>query len=146
MTGIAKISKYDGSFKFLNKLNRMLGELYVRVRDAGIFPGLGTTHTTAAYGDHLHSGVYSVVDHLHTVYTEIYICPYNIAPLVPITIPGSRSYRVGSNKLLVFINGVLQQAGTSNDYREVGNTGDVATTVMFNYNLAQDSKITFIIL
>ncbi len=83
---------------------------------------------------------------ISTVYSEIYTCPYNIESLVPITIPGSKSYKVGSNKLLVFINGVLQQAGTSNDYREVGNTGDVATTVMFNYNIAQDSKITFIIL
>jgi len=83
---------------------------------------------------------------ISTVYTEIYVCPYNISPLVPITIPNARSYKVGSNKLLVFVNGLLQHVGTSNDYREVGSTGDTATTLMFNYNLALDSKLTFVIL
>ncbi|MFA6295418.1 MAG: hypothetical protein WC666_03265 [Candidatus Paceibacterota bacterium] len=75
------------------------------------------------------------------IYNETYVAVSNITAGTPIVIPNSKSYNMGSNKLLVFINGVLQRSGATYDYQEAS-----TTTVTFNYNLFTNAKITFYIL
>lgn len=75
------------------------------------------------------------------IYTETYVTVSNVANGTPIVIPNSKSYIMGSKKLLVFVNGILQLEGASNDYLEA-----TTTTVTFNYDLYTGAKITFYIL
>lgn len=55
-------------------------------------------------------------------------------------VPNGRTYLTGNNRLQVFINGVLQTIGQSNDYIEANNTGIKPT-----YALASGTTINFII-
>jgi len=81
-----------------------------------------------------------------TIYRETYIVGNGgLAAGTPITIPNSRSYEFGTNKLQVFVNGILQEKDTNsgandNDYWEAS-----STSVDFTYALRQNSKVTFII-
>jgi hypothetical protein len=62
-----------------------------------------------------------------------------LASLTSITIPNGASYGVGSDRMLVFRDGMLQEKGL--DYNEA-----TTTTVQFLYDLAQNCRITFWIL
>jgi hypothetical protein len=74
-----------------------------------------------------------------TVYREKLIIPTGgYAALTSITIPNSRVYVLGSNRLQVFRDGWLQDL--TDDYVEV-----TTSTIKFQYALPEDTKLVFII-
>jgi hypothetical protein len=74
-----------------------------------------------------------------TVYREKIVVPVGgYATGTSITIPNSRVYVLGSNRLQVFRDGILQEP--VDDYVEA-----TTSTVKFQYNLPEDTRITFII-
>jgi len=60
---------------------------------------------------------------------------------VPIALPNENTYIMGTNRLLVFLDGRLQKLGATADYIEVS-----PTQISFNMNIAEDAIITFIII
>ena len=58
-----------------------------------------------------------------------------------LALPNGNTYIVGSNKLLVFVDGRLQMQGSSEDYLE-----KTTSTIQFNYDLAVGAKVLFLIL
>jgi hypothetical protein len=74
-----------------------------------------------------------------TVYREKAIIPTGgYAAGTSITIPNSRVYVLGSNRLQVFRDGILQEL--TDDYVET-----TTSSVTFQYALPEDTRITFII-
>lgn len=75
-----------------------------------------------------------------TAYREKYVVGAGgLVALTDITIPNSRTYVLGTNRLLVFRDGILQDL--VDDYNEVS-----ATSIEFVYDLPAGSKVTFVIL
>lgn len=78
-----------------------------------------------------------------TIFREDYSVTSPITSGTPITIPNSRYYASGLNRLQVGLNGVLQQrhwALTGADYREMS-----TTSVAFSYALPTGSVVNFTI-
>jgi len=73
-----------------------------------------------------------------TVYREVSTLASPLLEDVAITIPNSKSYVIGSNKLLVFVNGDLQFP--TDDYTEFS-----TTSIKFTYDLPIGAKILFYI-
>ena len=75
------------------------------------------------------------------IYLEVYEVGSDIAAGTPIAIPNSKSYTMGSNKLLVFLDGILQRQGGTYDFIEY-----TTTQIKFNFDLTTGAKVTFYIL
>jgi len=76
-----------------------------------------------------------------TITRELYTAASSILTDIPIEIPNGKTYITGSNKLLVFLDGRLQNSGVSADYYEVN-----STQIAFNFNLSAGANIVFIII
>jgi len=73
-----------------------------------------------------------------TIYRETYTAPSDITAGTSITIPNGRSYSVGENNLMVYVNGVLQTK--NEEYTE-----DSSTSISFTYDLPSGAIIDFVI-
>lgn len=110
--------KWIGPYKFWNSGNMGSGS----AMDADLLDGKHSSDLMSA-----------------TTYREKYIVPATgILAGTSITIPNGRSYVIGSNRLLVFVDGWLQEL--TDDYTE-GTT----TTVKFTYDLPEGARISFVI-
>ncbi len=84
-------------------------------------------------------------DNAGTVYREYYTNPSNIAAQVSVTIPNSRTYSVGSNKLQVFVDGNFQKINTNSSSYDYDYWEQSSSTVRFSYAVAAGSEIGFLI-
>lgn len=68
------VTSSEGQFKFpissATSIGLLTGADYKKFNDKVSFPGFGTTHITAAYGDHNHSGVYEPVFTKNTAFNK----------------------------------------------------------------------------
>ena len=55
-------------------------------------------------------------------------------------------YKVGSNQLLFFYNGLLCIPGSDNQYEEIGKEGTISTEIHLHFALFKNSEVTFIII
>jgi hypothetical protein len=133
-------------------LNFKTGNSEVRLISAAgadSFTHAGNIIYNAAHAGHKTSGTYIDADRVDgkhasdlmasSVDRVTYVVPVGgLAALANITIPSSKSYVLASNRLLVFVDRMLQEPGL--DYTEVN-----TTTVEFLYDLPADSRVTFVI-
>lgn len=108
------------------------------------FGAYGTVNTLTSNGTKITSSVPLYINTnpvFSTVTRELYTAVAAILTGIPIEIPNGKSYITGSNKLLVFLDGRLQNSGISADYYEVN-----STQIAFNFNLSAGANIVFIII
>ena len=108
------------------------------------FGDYATTNTLTSDGAKITSSVplYITTNPVFSTITrESYTAASSILTDIPIEIPNGKTYITGSNKLLVFLDGRLQNSGVSADYYEVN-----STQIAFNFNLSAGANIVFIII
>jgi hypothetical protein len=98
--------------------------------------GAGITSTTPLISPDFIKNGNSVFS---TITAEMLVLENNLAAEIPIAIPNEKSYILGSNKLLVFLDGMLKYK--TEDYTEVS-----STQISFSFDIASGAKILFLII
>jgi len=70
---------------------------------------------------------------------EVWVVEEAIASGTDVTLPNNMAYVVGDNRLFAVVNGVILMPGLN--YDEVGNDGDVSTTIRFNMPLSAGDEV-----